>query len=337
MKKKKNHENGNGRNTICPVCGKKQKYCKGHMPPWQKTVVAVLVCSLFLALIFAGRFWIKEETARRNQQEIARTASILSDYLSKHPNTETWWLKNVDPRKLDEFLELTQSKTRHLAELVQRFGNVSPLSVRIAKHFKLFHLTVYNHGMSFSINKADEMPPEDALEICFVPLDQDKEHPSAFYYRAEWKALMLSSVECPDPIFAPLLFHELVHALHHLVDKAASATAPPDSDLYVAEEIEAHELEAEILNAATNNRFYRHIDELLKRSGAHNFQEAIFAVTAKDLEKIDAITGGNTCSQKIASLAISQYLAVIGLRQINKEGGQLTEKIQLYRWLIKNF
>ncbi len=119
--------------------------------------------------------------------------------------------------------------------------------------------------VDFSTTRPTAMPGE--LEIALVS-PEHLNHPriggNKLYYNGTWKVIFcVDTAFADDGWFDALLLHEMVHVLH---DRRGdpSARAPMQSDLWIAEEIEAHELERAVLDHATNGAYGRTLLSLVQ-------------------------------------------------------------------------
>jgi hypothetical protein len=341
MKKNKLDQQKASRNAICPICHKKQKNCQGHSIMRTPRIITPVLVLLFFCLLFIVFTWMKDWRADKEQTNVRLARNNISLYLDSHAEVTHGWLDRYAPENHAVLYELLNAKKKVILALLQRYSGASPLAKKIVASFPTFLTTIYYQGSSVVIRKSqqDSEQSSSALEICFVPIDQAGDLPSLFYYQKEWPALMLTAVDCPEKIFASLLFHELGHAYFHLVAHSPSANAPIDSDLFIGEEVKTHDLESEILNSATGGKFFEWIDQLIARSKKNDSHEIVLSLTAEELRQADLITDGIFCDQNIARVLAAQYIVAIGFKCIEKKGGQNTfeQKIKFYRWLTKNF
>ena len=142
-------------------------------------------------------------------------------------------------------------------------------------------------------------------------------------YRSDWKAVLMSGIELPDPIFAGFLFHEFYHALCHIVDNFPSAMAPMGSREYIIEEVRGHDFETKIIDAATEGKYLECIDHILDRIGdADGFFDLVSQVTLDELRELDKITGTDQGGLLVKNLVISQYLFSLASKYIDASSGE---------------
>ena len=260
-------------------------------------------------------------------------------FQNKRPELSWWFDGNFLSQKITrEFSE----REANLREVLNQYQDVSALTHRIRTAFSDVHITVYHNGVSVRMFKgspseslSEQLPV--GIEVCVIPRNEivrRNKFPSALYYRQEWGSVMMYGCDWSDKVLPALLYHELGHALYHQVDKAASATAPPGSDLYIKEEVEMHEMESEILNATTKGQYFALIDEILSRERAKNFRDAIIGISLNDIKRHDVILEIQNANFQITSLTMAEFLIAVGLRWINqnREGSEKL-KAELYRWV----
>jgi hypothetical protein len=117
----------------------------------------------------------------------------------------------------------------------------------------------------FSTTRPAPMP--DALEIALVS-PEHLNHPriggNKLYYNGAWQVIFcVDTAFADDGWFDALLLHEMVHVLRDR-NGDPSARTTMLSDLWIAEEIEAHDLERAVLNHATNGAYARTLMALVQ-------------------------------------------------------------------------
>ena len=260
---------------------------------------------------------------------------VIDQYLRMHTQySDSWWLRRVSPTNPMPTISMTENYKSLIQSALERYASVSPLAGSIAKSFPVKHISIFHRGSSvvFAMGEVPQILP-GSQEICFIPQAQSKPHPSALYYKSDWGALMISAISYPSKVFAALVFHELGHVKSHKIDKAKGAFAKHGTNDWIEEEVVMHELEADILNAASNGEFYEYIDRLV--GGASSYQDAISRVRLKDLQKLDKIIGCVECGFQVSNLMIAQYFMSIGMRHFKqvRVADEHRKRIELYRFV----
>lgn len=265
---------------------------------------------------------------------------MVDQYFKGKPKDQ-WWCTGYPPRpeQFGEFIARTETVKAKVEELVQRYRDVTPLAQEIAAAFPRFYVSVYTQGTSARLLRGTvaeaSLPELDQLEVCFIPEREMGAHPSALYYKPEWRALMIAGVEWPDAALAAFLYHELGHTLRHR-QGAVSATAPPGSDLYDDEEIAMHLLEADVLSVATGGQFARHVGAIITRFPvARDWRQAVLKLRADDLEQLDTLLGCRQSGWTVAQLLVAEYSLILGLTAIPvmPQAAYQQERRACYRWL----
>ena len=140
---------------------------------------------------------------------------------------------------------------------------------------------------------------------------------------------------CPDVFLAAVLYHEMGHALF---DKrgTASSSAPALSDYWVNEEVVMHELEGQVLDAASEGKLARLYDAILARTPPPaSFQDIIGAITDDDLLEFDRIFGLEQEPERLASIYLAAFEIGLLFRAVDEfcpEAVRLHKKVTAYRW-----
>ncbi len=341
------------RNQSCPTCGQKMKRCSCHEPRFtlRQKVLAFSVCFglclVAFALTLVLRFTFPLAPVA-NAELAAHVRRMTDAYLDAKPADHWWFTAFPPPPEQPEQYAATVERVAAIEakahSLLQRYAGTTDLSQAIADAFPRLHVMVYTQGMSVRLTQAltpeEALPPPNSLELCIIPQHEIGAHPNLLYYKPEWKALMVAAVDWPDAVFAALLFHELGHALRHR-QGAPSATAPPNSDAYVDEEVEMHELEAAVLIAASQGQFASSIKAVIARAApVVDWPVALHQLELGDLRQLDQTIGADRAGQRVTSVMATQYLLTFGLWAIPQRptdaAGYQADRRAIYRWLSAN-
>jgi hypothetical protein len=97
------------------------------------------------------------------------------------------------------------------------------------------------------------------------------------------------------------------------------------------EEVEMHQLGAEVLNASCGGSYYRRIDEILRRHPKTNRLSVVLnSVTSEDVRAFDAMIGCSGTEGPSKMLA-SNYTLILGFRFCEARGLGMEGKIDVYR------
>lgn len=275
--------------------------------------------------------------------------AVLRSYIARHQQPDKAWLTGRE----DMFQEMTliHSWANRLREQMDRYKDVSPLARRV-HHFRGFRVSKFTNGVSHSL--IPPLPDADIeamlireagqLEVCMMTPVQ-RNHPSllpnSLYYRSEWGAVMVDSVQWTDTFLAALAYHEMGHALRHQVDRAPSATAPGDSDLWIGEEVEMHELEHQVLDAAVQGRFNQLLDGIIDRTPAAatpvlEYRALADTISREDWQAFDNLFGLQGAGKRTTSIHCAQFLISLGFRYIERntpEADRRRRQIEFYRFM----
>lgn len=306
-------------------------------------------------------------SAKRASQEVQKHDPVQSMrglvdwYVQRHGSIkDQYWLHG---REMDEAFAghrssqdvhaLFQKRTTDIERTLSKYVDASAICHDILRVHKGFYLTEVTDAMGglssrFIIptnigsnsERVQRMLEEQAIrqELAFVGqrLAQMHKLPPIQYF-ASWKAVRMVALEIPEKFLAALLFHELYHAYVHRQGRD-SATASAFSDTWISEEVEAHELEHEVLNYATGGALNRLYERIAKRDGDINGQLAL--ISQSDLIEYDEMLGISGSGWGVGSPAIAQFYIGYGMWALNRAPSddskmQLKRKIDYYRWIIK--
>ncbi len=277
------------------------------------------------------------------EQAFAELTRSGLPYVQNHRQSASrYWLTGHE--NLIQQASSTEAKRQLITRLVQQYQSTNGLSRQIAHRFPNFNITIYEGGLSKSIERAEtgELPRESApgetIEICFIPENEYSKSafPSVVWYNAEWQALMIVAVDMPDQLLASLVYHELGHAYAHLVEHAPSSTAPPGSDAYITEELRTHELESLILDRYANGGVSLLFQSVLTRGKPLSVPQALTALHEPDMVNYYLVLDMNGVGSTMLGSNMAQLFLSYGLYCIDNllpPSARQAEKIRLYRVL----
>jgi len=292
---------------------------------------------IVVVLIVVAISWGYPKYLGYQQEKVEKTfeRQYKSFILDRSP--DNWWLLQapkigVVPTK--EEIQKIDARVAKIEEKFQRYAEVSPLSKRIASQFKeLFVSILTEEGVSVSNSlQKEEVLKQPDIEICFIAANIFRQHPNAVYYSRQRRSLMIAGVEWPETVFAGMLFHEAGHALFDIVDHAPSASANPRSNSYISEEIVMHELEIQVVDAATGGAFLQEIDKIIQRTPAKTPQDLVYRASLSNWQRLDEIMGATTAGPIVSDINSAQYDIALAFRFIEKRGGGRSGKVAFYRW-----
>jgi hypothetical protein len=155
------------------------------------------------------------------------------------------------------------------------------------------------------------------------------------FFNQAWRSLMISAIDWDSTWLEAISLHELYHAKMYR-EGAPSATAPPMSDLYVQEEVAAHDLEHKVLNLRTKGAYDKLLNEIIRSKAAASRQELISQITAKDLVRLDGLFA--PAGQRETMVRLTQYWISLMDVWLKKQGFKKEklqqEKLANYRLLV---
>jgi hypothetical protein len=250
--------------------------------------------------------------------------------------------KATDARFSEE-IEFSEKILDRLNKLVDR-NSVLPLGAEIKKAFRgKFRPTIFVPKGRGGISKYLTRDPKpkasgEYLELVFfarADLGNPMVHKDHLSYNAEWRALFIAALEYSDDAwFGALTEHELLHALR---DKqgAPSARTQFGNDLYVTEELEAHDLEMDVLDLSTRGQYKARLNRIASSISARTTRQFISRVLPANFQELDALFSQPTMDER--DFRAAQYIlnlteTWLGQKYIGAD--LLAEKIKAYRLLI---
>ncbi len=334
-----------GRNDRCPKCRQKVKRCEckvaagGGNPLWK--VIAILVVGL-------GAWFVtnqhKEESARPEQATQLKT--VFDHYMNRHAGESTWWLTDSTTNQFAEMRERIDRQKKVVAEALEKYRNVSPLAKQIAERFSNFSVSLAQGGHTMTItpgtkdSQAIKELQQAKMEVCFVPRTEKGMHPSSLYYKKEWEAVVIYGIKWPKKVFPALLYHELGHGLASK-ESWPSSMAPDGSRSYASEEVQMHDVEDKVLDAATNGEYHAKLNSLLERTKPRDWRSAVYGLTLADLKELDNLLGCTNDDAEVANIIAVQYQLSLGFRFIERSAMEKAEqdkaKLALYQFLRETY
>jgi hypothetical protein len=211
----------------------------------------------------------------------------------------------------------------------------SPLAKQIVEKFPSFFTTVFYNGAAVATVEGglgkDEL--SNKQEVCFITAEDFRkgDFPSSLFYRRDWGTVMMAGQNWPNPYFASVLMHELGHAYRHKVEGHSD---PMFSRAWLTEEVDMHELQAQVLAHATDGAYSNAVDRIIDQySQAQTPASLLATVTSEDLRALDSIIGVGKEGRAIRGATLAEHIAILGFRFIDRKGGRLDDKIEHYRWI----
>ena len=205
---------------------------------------------------------------------VAKPNEVMITFFERHPVTDSFWVVNTPVSAIQDEYFLVQlgrrvrEQTLRIKSALARYQGVNPLSRAIARMFAELKPMVYlRDGDIVQPGMTAQELQAPGFKLIYIPGDQiiKSEHPSPLYYNRQFGAGMIGAINWPDAILAGVVFHDFGHALRPALS-SASAGASAESDLFIGEEVEMHELETLVFDAAISGGYVRWLDEVLSRN-----------------------------------------------------------------------
>lgn len=261
-------------------------------------------------------------------------------YTERHASQQNrFWLAGNEP--IEQAGPTVISWGDAVRGLLREYADHNDWTRKIFGEFQDFSPSLYQGTQSLIITQTTKLL---SLEVSLVSGEfaaRTNFDMQAMFYRQDWQAIVAMAMDMPRCLTLATMYHEMGHAYKHKVEHAASATAPPTSNLYVAEEIEMHELEKTLLERCTQGKKAELHNKILDRAGsAASYQAAIAAITPQDLDEYDAILNAQNAGGKLTGLYIAGLMVDLGTEWIDRHvpaGDRAKAKIGMYFWVTKVF
>jgi len=241
----------------------------------------------------------------------------LLRFLDSHPRNVTWRLTRrqaVESVSLDS----TSRYRQEVLAVLEKYADTSPETEKIYATFKKFNVGVAVNtslGPSFSIDEKSH--PGGKVVIGFYPEEDAPYHPASFWYDAQSRTIMVAALDWPERVFGAMLYHELHHALRH-VEGTATHHLPSGSPEWYWEEVEAHIIEAKLLDRATEGGYFATFESALRAVDKSSWKTAYRCLDRATLGQLDVMLASTDVDQRVAGTLLAQHLFTAGYLLIEK-------------------
>lgn len=298
-------------------------------PPryWMWGIIAVTLC------LVATRLW--KQANEREERKIWNTVADLATIDAQRSRTvDNWWMRTTNPPATMEVKQLLENKKDEVLSTIRNRRGISMETERIAARFQEFRLNIFVNDKAMHLNE-DGITPSlgtNGIEISFVPEESARTILRySLSWWPSWNMIIMPAINYPEKIRTALLFHELGHALRHNKNDHGMLAATHTKEGVLIEEIEIYQLNADILNAISQGKYYRLIDEILSRHvHERRFERIITSLTPQDKDAFDAMfdcRGTEVASKMIAT----QYITLIGFRHAEKNRLGMSGKVAVFK------
>lgn len=200
------------------------------------------------------------------------------------PASSGWYEIDTAPRTLQEFQR--EHAVRELyAARIRKCMDALPENLQARLPTGGFVISIYDptHGGTRMTGITDgEEARREAIEVVLYGEATDAQEvlPARFHYASEWGAVFVPGVRVNDTWFCAAFTHELFHAKTH----DSSLILAEDVRQRVLEEIDAHEMERDLLDLSTGGVYRTALTDVLREETAIDLA-SIF----KKIEAVNAI------------------------------------------------
>lgn len=312
-----------------------------------KSRIRLMIFLSMALLALAGASVLVYKTFRQPTiLEVYTQIVKAADGLSTNKAGYSWFIEQESTLKKDEDINAEINLIQQLNERVNKtladnsdIPKVKEERDEFGGHIMPSIFTTFSGGTSRFLTRS-ATPPNDSkmIEITFYghyALNHRHVAHRLLFYDAGWRSLFIAALKfTDDKWYDSILAHELWHALMHRRGNP-SATAPQLSDLWVTEELDAHDLEADVLNARTRGAYRQRLEAIASRISARSTAAFLLQVQPEDLRQLDQLFNpGIPEEMDIRSAGYELNLAETWLGK-NYTGDDLRKKkIEAYKFLI---
>lgn len=294
--------------------------------------VATLGVTIIGILCWKGFKILREQKEKRIRTAIAEMTVIRTE---KSQVLDNWWIKTPPPPTM-ETKKLLDKKKDELLSTLQTHRHISAETEKIAARFNEFRLAVFIGGQARYLLENNMTPPlgTNGIDIGFFSEEDARRNLIYFVtWRPERNIITIPAISYPEKLRAALLFHELGHALRHNKNDHGNQATINTEEKVNTEEIEMHQLGADILNKLCGGAYYGLIDEILSRHPQEKkFERIAASLTTQDRDAFDAMCGCRDTEAPRKMLA-SNYTLLIGFRHAERNGLGEDGKVAVYQKL----
>lgn len=305
------------------------------------SVVMLVIWSALVMLVYLA---FREPTDLEMHTNVLRCA----DSLRVTPDAAPWFIEESQPMQdFSKLVSVTDNLTKKLAHALDQNADIQ----EVAELRKMFGgkmvPAIFDARMGTSMQIGDganalEMLEKQRdpgnLEVVFFG-HQAYRHPKIrqrlLFFDPDWHSLFMGALNYTDERwFAAIVAHELWHA-KLARGGVASATAPMLSDLWIKEELQAHEVERKVLNGRTGGRYDQRLGEIVAKTRARSLRHFFDRVQPAEVRSLDELFRPGLEEERGHRAA--QYLFNLVWTWVaeNYQGTELeAKKIEAYRLLV---
>lgn len=253
------------------------------------------------------------------------------------------WYITHEPVSSEDFSHEQKVRTRmyqQTAQCLNVFGSRRIAELQKEFHGKLFitffdpvrNITRVTTTSKREVQAQMELAEHDGLEIVLYGRHAER-HPrlqqGLFQYDASWKAVFMPAFAMTKPWFCGVFLHELFHASEdrrRIAEKRPRDAFP--SPILVDEEVRAHELEREVLDAFTGGQYILATKTFIANEKGLRVENVHAIVQKRDIPILVHLFP--PASEEEMSLRRAQVFVDITFLLIEKGGGGVEEKRKAY-------
>lgn len=305
-----------------------------------------ITASLAILAVIGTIFFAYTRRSEPGDLEVYSNIVKVSNALPTDKSRTSWFINQErDPRTPEDFsaeLSLLERLTGEINKALT--DNIDIPQVRdqwemFGDRFIPSLFSSFQGGTTRTISKELKIPHGSKnQEVVFYghfALDHPRIRHRLLFYDPDWRALIVAALNFNDKVWHDvILIHELWHAKMHR-EGNPTAIAPMLSDSWVTEELQAHDLEQEILNARTGGEYKRRLQTVTARRAAKNLKDFLLKLQTEDFVLLDSLFKPSI--QEEVDIRAAQYALSLSQAWLASQyqGDELNmRRTEVYRYLI---
>lgn len=252
--------------------------------------------------------------------------TVLDGYMSGRA-MPPWYMESI--RSDQEAKAAIQHYRRMIEYAVSHYDDYRQVSIVASRPFGVSVLM--DSGVVLAYGRV-----EGSAQVMFFPHSRDSNMPGFMFYDPNITGIVMAGIHWRSPVFEAALFGQLLHVVDSLEGKPA-ARAQPGSQLFDESRLAEQLFTVQFLSDATQGEYHCVAEDIARRHlDAANFEEALSALTAGELRKLDGPILCESCDIWLASYTCKVHLFAVGLEWLRLRGlATRSEEMKLFKFILR--
>jgi hypothetical protein len=272
--------------------------------------------------------------------------NVQKQYTELHKFEDSWIIPRVpEPNFYDKAADVAWKWGEEIKQNLSQYEGVNETTSSIWKTLNDFIPTLQINKGQFPENLATIARPAAGFipvkghEIAFLPRELLLKHSTlgvALGWRVDDQCISLAAIDWPKKFLAGALYHELLHGQRALSDSRSRFKQLNEREIAL-EEMQAHRVEADVLNATSEGEYFKLFDEIENRGiFVKGLKGLVATMTLDDMKKFDVMFGLEKSGPLVTMFSYSQYIQGLAVYHMDKRGTSDKEKAEFFLWLKKS-